>query len=68
MELEKNSPEDAKDGPLELLIILGGHTAKISGFSWNPSEPWLICSGSRDRQYCASEADCDNIYDVNARG
>lgn len=48
MELEKNSPENAKDGPLELLIILGGHTAKISRFSWNPSEPWLICSGSRD--------------------
>lgn len=43
MELE-NSP----DGPPELVIILGGHTAEISGFFWNPSEPWLICSGSRD--------------------
>uniref|UniRef100_A0A2K5R893 Histone-binding protein RBBP4-like N-terminal domain-containing protein n=1 Tax=Cebus imitator TaxID=2715852 RepID=A0A2K5R893_CEBIM len=38
---EKQSPED-------LLFIHGGHTAKISDFSWNPSEPWVICSVSED--------------------
>ncbi|XP_037300869.1 chromatin assembly factor 1 p55 subunit-like [Manduca sexta] len=36
------------DGPPELLFIHGGHTAKISDFSWNPNEPWVICSVSED--------------------
>ncbi|KAG8508837.1 Histone-binding protein RBBP7 [Galemys pyrenaicus] len=30
------------------LFIHGGHTAKISDFSWNPNEPWVICSVSED--------------------
>uniref|UniRef100_A0A2K5EGT6 Uncharacterized protein n=1 Tax=Aotus nancymaae TaxID=37293 RepID=A0A2K5EGT6_AOTNA len=42
---EEQSPED---GPPELLFIHGSHTAKISDFSWNPSEPWVICSESED--------------------
>ena len=29
-------------------FIHGGHTAKISDFSWNPNEPWVICSVSED--------------------
>ncbi|XP_006734252.1 histone-binding protein RBBP4 [Leptonychotes weddellii] len=45
---EEQSPEDAEDGPPELLFIHGGHTAKISDFSWNPNEPWVICSVSED--------------------
>jgi len=45
---EEQSAEDAEDGPPELLFIHGGHTAKISDFSWNPSEPWVICSVSED--------------------
>lgn len=77
---EEQSPEDAEDGPPELLVsfhsfhkrhhhpnlrpsqissddlshsvshqfIHGGHTAKISDFSWNPNEPWVICSVSED--------------------
>lgn len=31
-----------------LQFIHGGHTAKISDFSWNPVEPWVICSVSED--------------------
>lgn len=31
-----------------LQFIHGGHTAKISDFSWNPNEPWVICSVSED--------------------
>uniref|UniRef100_A0A8C5G8S5 Histone-binding protein RBBP4-like n=1 Tax=Gouania willdenowi TaxID=441366 RepID=A0A8C5G8S5_GOUWI len=31
-----------------LNFIHGGHTAKISDFSWNPNEPWIICSVSED--------------------
>nr|XP_023996934.1 histone-binding protein RBBP4-like [Salvelinus alpinus] len=45
---EEPSAEDAEDGPPELLFIRGGHTAKISDFSWNPNEPWVICSVSED--------------------
>jgi len=45
---EEQSAEDIEDGPPELLFIHGGHTAKISDFSWNPNEPWAICSVSED--------------------
>ncbi|KAI4456084.1 wd40 repeat family [Holotrichia oblita] len=45
---EEQTPEDNEDGPPELLFIHGGHTAKISDFSWNPNEPWVICSVSED--------------------
>merc|ERR1712043_98154 len=46
--LEKNKVLNAEDGPPELLFIHGGHTAKISDFSWNPNDPWVICSVSED--------------------
>nr|CDS29861.1 retinoblastoma binding protein 4 [Hymenolepis microstoma] len=45
---DEQSPEDAEDGPPELLFIHGGHTAKISDFSWNPNIPWVVCSVSED--------------------
>ncbi|KAK2108829.1 Histone-binding protein rbbp4 [Saguinus oedipus] len=44
----EQSPEDAEDVPPKLLFVHDGHTAKISDFSWNPSEPWVICSVSED--------------------
>ncbi|KAJ4455188.1 putative Histone-binding protein RBBP7 [Paratrimastix pyriformis] len=40
--------EDVPDGPPELLFIHGGHTSKISDFSWNPSDPWRIASVAED--------------------
>ena len=45
---EEQSEEDAADGPPELLFVHGGHTAKISDSSWNPNDPWVICSVSED--------------------
>ncbi|VDL70405.1 unnamed protein product [Nippostrongylus brasiliensis] len=45
---EEQNPENAEVGPPELLFIHGGHTAKISGFSWNLNEPWVVCSVSED--------------------
>lgn len=45
---DPQSAEDAEDGPPELLFTHGGHTAKISDFSWNPNEPWVFCSVSED--------------------
>ncbi len=29
-------------------FIHGGHTAKISDFTWNPNDPWVLCSVSED--------------------
>ena len=42
------SPEDAEDGPPELLFIHGGHTSKISDFAWNPSDDWVVASVAED--------------------
>lgn len=46
--LSTQSAQDAEDGPPELLFIHGGHTAKISDFSWNPNEEWVISSVGED--------------------
>lgn len=45
---DEQSAEDAQDGPPELLFIHGGHTSKISDFSWNPAEPWTVASVAED--------------------
>ncbi|RWW08198.1 hypothetical protein GW17_00028375 [Ensete ventricosum] len=45
---EEQTPEDAEDGPPELLFIHGGHTSKISDFSWNSCEDWVIASVAED--------------------
>jgi len=45
---EEQSPEDAEDGPPELLFIHGGHTSKISDFSWNANDDWVIASVAED--------------------
>nr|XP_043627626.1 WD-40 repeat-containing protein MSI1-like isoform X2 [Erigeron canadensis] len=44
----EQTPEEAKDGPPELLFIHGGHTSKVSDFSWNPCEDWVIASVASD--------------------
>ncbi|CAI9786229.1 unnamed protein product [Fraxinus pennsylvanica] len=44
----EQTPEDAEDGPPELLFIHGGHTSKISDFSWNPCEDWVVASVAED--------------------
>jgi len=45
---EEQDPEDAEDGPPELLFIHGGHTDKISDFSWNPNDNWVMASAADD--------------------
>lgn len=40
--------DDSEDGPPELLFSHGGHTDKISDFSWNQDKPWVISSVSQD--------------------
>ncbi|KAL7331550.1 Histone acetyltransferase type B subunit 2 [Mucor circinelloides] len=41
-------PEEAEDGPPELLFMHGGHTNKISDFGWNPADPWVLSSTADD--------------------
>lgn len=45
---EEQEPEDAEDGPPELLFIHGGHTNKLEDFSWNPNDEWVVASLSDD--------------------
>jgi histone-binding protein RBBP4 len=26
----------------------GGHTNHLTDFSWNPNDPWLVCSAAED--------------------
>lgn len=44
----EQTPEDAEDGPPEMLFMHGGHTAHVSDFSWNKNDPWVMCSASED--------------------
>ena len=30
------------------LFIHGGHTNRISDFSWNMNDPWVLCSAAED--------------------
>lgn len=44
----EQSPEDAEDGPPELLFLHGGHTSKVSDFAWNENYEWCLASISED--------------------
>ena len=44
----EQTPEEAIDGPPELLFLHGGHTSSVPDFSWNPCEEWLIASVAAD--------------------
>jgi len=44
----EQTPEDAEDGPPELLFLHGGHTSKVSDLSFNTNNEWTIASVSED--------------------
>ena len=44
----EQDPEDAEDGPPELIFIHGGHTDKIVDIAWNQNEQWLMASVADD--------------------
>jgi len=44
----EQDPEEAEDGPPELLFIHGGHTAKMNDVSFNINDPWVVASVSED--------------------
>ncbi|KAF6841735.1 chromatin assembly factor 1 subunit [Colletotrichum musicola] len=45
---EEQMPDDQEDGPPELLFMHGGHTNHLADFSWNPNDPWVVCSAAED--------------------
>ena len=45
---DEQTAEEAEDGPPELLFVHGGHTAKISDFSWNANDDFVVASVSED--------------------
>ncbi|EWC45023.1 histone acetyltransferase type B subunit 2 [Drechslerella stenobrocha 248] len=45
---EEQTPEDQEDGPPELLFMHGGHTNRVSDFSWNLNDPWVMASAAED--------------------
>ncbi|PVU89940.1 hypothetical protein BB561_005105 [Smittium simulii] len=45
---DEQSPEDAEDGPPELLFVHGGHTSRVCDISWNFNENWTMCSVAED--------------------
>lgn len=54
----EQTPEDAEDGPPELLFLHGGHTSKVSDFSWNANNEWCLASVSEDnvlQVWCPAE-------------
>ena len=58
---EEQTPEDAEDGPPELLFIHGGHTSKVSDFSWNSNDEWVVASVAEDNILQIWQR-ADNIY------
>ena len=44
----EQTPEDAEDGPPEMLFMHGGHTNRVSDFDWNLNDPWVMCSAAED--------------------
>ena len=45
---DEQTPEDAEDGPPELMFIHGGHTSKISDFAWNGNDDMVVASVAED--------------------
>jgi histone-binding protein RBBP4 len=61
---EEQDPQDAEDGPPELLFIHGGHTAKVSDFCWNINEEWVISTVAEDNIMQVWQC-ADSIYGDN---
>jgi len=42
----EQTPEEADDGPPELIFVHAGHTDYVGDMSWNPAQKWLIATVS----------------------
>jgi hypothetical protein len=47
---QEQTPDDAEDGPPELLFVHGGHMARIADIGWAPSieDKWTLVSAGED--------------------
>jgi histone-binding protein RBBP4 len=45
---DEQTPEEALQGPAELMFIHGGHSAKVSDMSWNCNDQWVVGTVSED--------------------
>ena len=45
---KKEKEEEEEEGPPELLFVHGGHTSRVTEFSWNPNDPWVLASVADD--------------------
>lgn len=45
---EEQSPDDAEDGPPELLFVHGGHTSRPTDICWSPQLPWHMTTAAED--------------------
>jgi histone-binding protein RBBP4 len=57
----EQTPEDAEDGPPELLFIHGGHTSKLNDLAWNANDDWVMSSVSDDNVLQVWQM-AENIY------
>ncbi|RKP04313.1 hypothetical protein CXG81DRAFT_23088 [Caulochytrium protostelioides] len=60
---DEQTAEEAEDGPPELLFVHGGHTNKISDFSWNRNDPWTLSSVAEDN-ICQVWQMANHIYGI----
>lgn len=47
---DEQKPDEAEDGPPELLFMHGGFTNRISDFDWNKNDPWVMLGAAEDNQ------------------
>ncbi|EST08631.1 Histone-binding protein RBBP4, N-terminal [Kalmanozyma brasiliensis GHG001] len=44
----EQTPEDAEDGPPELIFVHGGHTSRPTDLGWSPHMEWALTSAAED--------------------
>ncbi|PVI00453.1 WD40 repeat-like protein [Periconia macrospinosa] len=47
---EEQTPDEAEEGPPELIFMHGGFTNRICDFDFNKNEPWVMMGAAEDNQ------------------
>ncbi|KAF1996423.1 WD40 repeat-like protein [Amniculicola lignicola CBS 123094] len=47
---DEQTPDEAEDGPPELLFMHGGFTNRICDFDWNRNDEWVMLAAAEDNQ------------------
>ena len=61
---QKQTPEEEQDGPPELIFVHGGHTDRVSDFSWNMNERLMLASTSDDNVLQVWQVAYEQYYDL----